>query len=250
MQQTNSIETRGAFHNATLVQQVTLKGDYCLLKIAAPELTGLISAGQLIHFTESKTHCSLPLMHVHQQEGEIDLLYKAGQRSTQFLSKKRSGDKLALKAPIGETFQFNKDKKRPLLIGHELGMSSMIFFAEQLKNAAEDCAPLVFLGSEKPFPFTAKPSQIMINGMPVGVIASMPLLEDWNIACRLTSQQDYPGCFDGRAIELAKNWLATLDHDQLAEVEIFSCGSESFVTETTELAENFSLPYQATSLDL
>ena len=53
------------------------------------------------------------------------------------------------------------------------------------------------MGSEIPFPFKTRPSQIIINRFPESIIATMPLLEDWGIPCRLASLQDYPGCYEG-----------------------------------------------------
>jgi dihydroorotate dehydrogenase electron transfer subunit len=32
-----------------------------------------------------------------------------------------------------------------------------------------------------PFPFDPQPSQIIVDGLPDGVIAAMPLLDDWGI---------------------------------------------------------------------
>ena len=43
--------------------------------------------------------------------------------------------------------------------------------------------------------------------LPDGVIAAMPLMEDWGIASRLASLQGYPGCFEGYVTDLARAWL-------------------------------------------
>src|ERR1700722_18226857 len=57
--------------------------------------------------------------------------------------------------------------------------------------------PLVLLGSDTSFPFRPRPSVIIVPGIPTGVIACMPLLEEWGIASRLASTLDLPGCFEG-----------------------------------------------------
>ena len=120
----------------------------------------------------------------------------------------------------------------------------MVFLAEHIKKTAKNSQAFVIMGSEVPFPFKASPSQIMIKDLPEGVIAGMPLLEDWGIASRLCSEQSYPGCFDGKVTELARIWLKNLAPDQLAEVEIFSCGPTPMLKAVAALAAEFSLPCQ------
>src|SRR5580704_3537511 len=88
----------------------------------------------------------------------------------------------------------------------------------------KDGKSLVLLGSDTPFPFRPRPSIIVVPGIPTGVIACMPLLEDWGVASRLASPSDFPGCFEGSATELADAWLASLGPTELAQVEIISCG--------------------------
>ena len=119
----------------------------------------------------------------------------------------------------------------------------MIFLAEQLKTQP-DRQPLVLLGSEVPFPFTSQPSRIMVPGIPDGVIGSMPLLEDWGIASRLTSLQGYAGCYQGYITELARHWLDALDTQQRGEVEIFSCGPHPMLEAVARLARDYELPCQ------
>ena len=81
-------------------------------------------------------------------------------------------------------------------------------------------------------------------GIPDGVIAAMPLLEDWGIPCRLASLQGYPGCYDGYITELARGWLDSLDDQQRSQVEIFACGPHPMLEATTRLASDYDLPCQ------
>ena len=104
--------------------------------------------------------------------------------------------------------------------------------------------PFVILGSEVPFPFSAQPSQIVVPGLPDGVIASMPLLDDWNIPSRLASLQGYPGCHEGYVTDLARCWLESLSDEERNEVEIFSCGPHPMLEAVASLAKEFSLPCQ------
>jgi dihydroorotate dehydrogenase electron transfer subunit len=119
----------------------------------------------------------------------------------------------------------------------------MLFLAEWLK-ARQDFQPLVLLGSEIPFPFTARPSRILLSGIPAGVIACAPLLEDWGIPSRLASLQGYPGCFAGTVTELAREWLLSLDLSLRREVEIFACGPAPMLRATAHLCAELALPGQ------
>ena len=101
--------------------------------------------------------------------------------------------------------------------------------------------PLVLLGSTGlPFPFRPRPSVIVVPGIPTGVIACMPLLEEWGVASRLASTLDLPGCFEGSVIALADTWLGSLSPAELAEVEIFPNGPEPMVREALELANKYA----------
>jgi dihydroorotate dehydrogenase electron transfer subunit len=104
--------------------------------------------------------------------------------------------------------------------------------------------PLVLMGSEVPFPFRARPSTIILPGMPAGSIACMPLLEEWGVPSRLATCSDFPGCFAGFVTELADLWLASLGSAELAEVEIFACGPTPMLEASAALARRYGVPCQ------
>jgi len=83
-----------------------------------------------------------------------------------------------------------------------------------------------------------------VPGIPDGVIGCMPLLDDWGVASRLASLRGFAGCFDGLVTDLAHQWLATLDGDQLAEVAICACGPTPMLRACARLATEFSVPCQ------
>ena len=106
--------------------------------------------------------------------------------------------------------------------------------------------PLVLLGSTGlPFPFRPRPSVIVVPGIPTGIIACMPLLEEWGVASRLASTLDLPGCFEGSAVALADAWLGSLTASELAEVEVFPNGPASMVRAALELAGQYGVECQA-----
>jgi dihydroorotate dehydrogenase electron transfer subunit len=111
-------------------------------------------------------------------------------------------------------------------------------------TAATPLKPLVLLGSDTPFPFRPRPSVIIVPGIPTGVIACMPLLEEWGIASRLASTADLPGCFEGTVTALADAWLSSLNPTDLAEVEIFAHGPAAMLEASASLARRLGLPCQ------
>jgi len=54
----------------------------------------------------------------------------------------------------------------------------------------------------EPRPFRPRPSRFLLDGMPCGVIAAIPLLDDWGIPSRLCHHEAHAGCFDGSLDEL------------------------------------------------
>jgi dihydroorotate dehydrogenase electron transfer subunit len=186
----------------------------------------------------------MSIMRADAQAGWIDLLYKAHGHGTRLLAGRRPGETLSVLGPIGAGFKLRDYRRRPLLIGGGVGIPPMVFLAEHMRRSRAAAVPLVLMGSELPFPFTLRPSRLLAAGVPEGVIATMPLLEDWGIACRLASRAGYPGCFDGLVTGLARHWLASLPESERAAVEIFSCGPTAMLRAVAALAAEFSLPCQ------
>lgn len=175
--------------------------------------------------------------------GTIDILYKIVGQGSSYLASRRTGDTIQCLGPIGNSFQIDEKTTHPLLLGGGVGIPPMVFFADELRNK-KNLNPFVIMGSEIPFPFTTKPSKILIPNIPNEVIAAMPLLDDWGIASRLTSQQDYQGCFKGYVHELAKTWLQGLDENTKQGVEIFACGPTLMLQAVAEFAKRNNLPCQ------
>ena len=165
------------------------------------------------------------------------------------------------------------------MIGEGAGIGPTLFLAEQMRAAPSASAdagptaapagtpstdvalaasaglsaawsPLVLLGSDTPFPFRPRPSVIVVPGIPTGVIACMPLLEEWGIASRLASTADLPGCFEGSVTDLAGAWLSSLSPADLAEVEILSCGPPPMLESAAALARRYNVPHQTSSPDV
>ncbi len=183
------------------------------------------------------------IMRANKQNGQIDILYKVVGEGSALLATRKSGDIIQCLGPIGNQFTLSEKTTHPLLLGGGVGIPPMVFFADELRQQ-KNVHPFVIMGSEIPFPFTTQPSKIMVPNIPGEVIAAMPLLDDWNIASRLTSQQGYQGCYQGYVHELAEEWLQGLDEKTKQKVEIFSCGPTPMLQAVAALAGKHSLPCQ------
>ena len=144
--------------------------------------------------------------------------------------------------PIGTPFSPSPAHPLALLMGGGVGIPPMIFLADRLRR--QDYRPMVLMGSEVPFPFRPQPSRIIVPGLPDGVIAAMPLMEDWNIPSRLCSRKGFAGCFDGLITDLARHWLDTLQREQLTQVAVYACGPHPMLEATARLARDYGLPCQ------
>ena len=235
-----------AVENAEVLSQQAFDGDQYILRLQAPECAALAQPGQFAHLSCDPMLAMrrpLSIMRVDAGRGWVDFLYKAVGRGTRLLAKRQPGETLSLLGPIGKPFTPVAGRPRALLLGGGVGMPPMVFLAERLAAPGEP-PPLVLMGSEVPFPFRERPSQIMVPGIPDGVIAAMPLLDDWGIPSRLASLQGYAGCHEGYITDLARCWLDALDDVQRHEVSVYACGPHPMLAAVAALAKDYALPCQ------
>jgi dihydroorotate dehydrogenase electron transfer subunit len=229
--------------DAEILDHQAFAGDQYILRLRAPGCAARALPGQFVHLTvdpQRPMRRPISIMRASAEDGWLDFLYKVVGEGTELLARRQAGDRLSLLGPIGVPFSI--DAKRPLLIGGGVGMPPMIFVAEALRR--DGSLPFVILGSEVPFPFEPRPSQLLVDGLPDGVIAAMPLLDDWGIPSRLASLQGFAGCHQGYVTDLARQWLGSLTDAQRAEVGIYSCGPHPMLEAVVELAREFDLPVQ------
>lgn len=232
---------------APILSHERFDGEQYLLRVQAPEIAATARAGSFVHITvdpQRPLRRPISIMRVDKQAGWVDFLYKVFGEGTKLLAQRKVGEKLSILGPIGTPFTTHVARRRPLLIGGGVGMPPMIFIADELRAMKGLYEPFVILGSEVPFPFKARPSQIMVPGVPAGVTAAMPLLEDWGVASRLASRQGYAGCFDGFVTDLARGWLDALTPEQRNEVEVFACGPHPMLEAVAKLASEYKLTCQ------
>ncbi len=218
-----------------------LGGQY-ILTLDSAIIAQATKPGQFVHITVSDAllmRRPISIMSVDRENNTFDLLYKVVGEGTRQLAQRKIGETLSVIGPIGNQFELT-DKKLPLMIGGGVGMPPMIALAQSIKDNI-DYDPFVILGSEVPFPFDLVKSKI---GPECKVDATMPLLEDWGVACRLASLQGFDGVFEGYVTDLARVYLDTLSADELTQVEVYSCGPEPMLAAVAKLAQEYNLPCQ------
>jgi dihydroorotate dehydrogenase electron transfer subunit len=233
--------------DAGIIDRQEFAGAQVILRLRAPEIAARAQPGQFAHIQCDPAlpmRRPLSIMRVSPAAGWVDFLFKVVGEGTRLLAARHLGDTLSVMGPIGVPFQARMQYRRPLLIGGGVGIPPMVFLAETLTAVKGAYEPFVIMGSEVPFPFAARPSKIMVPGMPAPVIAAMPLLDEWGVASRLASLQGYPGCFEGYVTDLARAWLSALGAEQRQQVEVFACGPHPMLEAVAGLAREFHLPCQ------
>lgn len=243
-------ETRGTLflEDARVLQQTAYDGSQYVLRLEAPKCAAHAHPGSFVHMACDPAipmRRPLSIMRVDAAAGWIEVLYKIVGPGLHALAARKAGETLSTLGPIGKPFTPHAERPRPLLLGGGVGIPPMVFLADRLRTRTDaPWKPLVLMGSEIPFPFRARPSRIIVAGMPAGSIACMPLLEEWGIASRLATKAGFAGCYDGYVPALADEWLASLGPKELAEVEIFACGPTPMLKASAQVARRYGVPCQ------
>jgi len=234
--------------DAELLETRGYPGQQFVIRLRAPKCAAAATPGSFAHLTCDPLlpmRRPLSIMRADAKAGWIDILYKIVGPGLEALSKQPQGATISVMGPIGKGFVPSAARPRTLLVGGGVGIPPMVFLAESLK-ARRDArwSPLVLMGSEIPFPFQARPSTIIVPGLPADVIGCMPLLEDWGVPSRLATLAGFAGCYDGYVTDLAAEWLGSLDAAALAEVEMFACGPTPMLQAAAKVARRFGVPCQ------
>jgi len=220
-------------------------GEQFIMRIRSPKCAAAAQPGSFVHISCDDTlPMRRPLSIMRVEDDCIEILYKIVGDGLRLLSEKRPGDSISVLGPIGQPFRPSVERPNILLIGGGVGIPPMVFVADYLRQQGGNWAPLAILGSELPFPFELQTSNIKTPWLDEKVDATMPLLENWNIPCRLATLAGFDACFDGYVTELADQWLSTLPADDLAKVEVFACGPTPMLKTVATLAEKYDLPCQ------
>lgn len=248
--------------DAEILAHEAFEGRQFVLKLRAPKCAAAATPGSFVHLSCDESlpmRRPLSIMRVNASSGVVEVLYKIVGPGLELLARKKAGVRLSTLGPIGKGFAPHRERPRTLLVGGGVGIPPMVFLAESLHaenmqsslsadrdplSASSAWKPLVLMGSEVPFPFRARPSTILASGMPDGVIACMPMLDEGGVPSRLASLQGYPGCYEGYVTDLAATWLQSLDRAALREVEMFACGPTVMLKAAAAVARRFDIPCQ------
>ncbi|MCG5494589.1 MULTISPECIES: dihydroorotate dehydrogenase electron transfer subunit [Ectothiorhodospira] len=233
--------------DAPILSHTSHPGDQHILRVRAPQCAAHARPGSFAHLQCDPLlpmRRPLSIMRTHPDEGWVEFLYKSVGEGTRLLARRQVGEKINMMGPIGTPFEMpHGDRPRALLLGGGVGIPPMVFLADAMRRDPVS-EPFVIMGSEVPFPFKPQPSRIMIPGIPEGVIAAMPLLEDWGVPSRLTSQAGFSGCHEGFVTDLARLWLNALPPHEQRKVQIYACGPHPMLEACAALAREYRLPCQ------
>lgn len=215
-------------------------GGWYTLRLHSPRHITKVEPGHCAQLEYGGARYRAPIMRTDMHAGWLELLYQDS-TSPPVL---QIGDPVRLSAPLGRTFAPDTNNLRPLLIGEGLGIAAVTFLAGSLAQRRLEYQPMVLLGSDISFPFQLRPSRFLVPGMPAGVIAAMPLLEERGITSRLSSTQGLAGCFEGEISGLVHAWIDTLPEAQRNEIALFASGPATMLKSIELLAERYCLPFQ------
>jgi dihydroorotate dehydrogenase electron transfer subunit len=234
--------------DARVLQQAAFDAAQFILRIHAPRCAAAAVPGNFVHLTCDDSlpmRRPLSIMQTNPEQGWIEVLYKIHGAGLALLAQRKPGETLSVMGPIGVGFTMSRARPRALLIGGGVGIPPMVFLAQWMfRSANRHWKPLAFFGSEIPFPFKTRPSTILVPEVPAGVIACMPLLDQWSVPSRLASFAEFPGCFPGYVTDLAATYLQNLQPAARAEVEIFACGPTPMLMAAAAVARRFEVPAQ------
>jgi dihydroorotate dehydrogenase electron transfer subunit len=206
-------------------------GDYALLRVTT-RLAGILQPGQALRIEAAPWAILQPA----PEQGWVDCLQRHVPRPT-------VGHDVLVTGPVGEPFDLDAATPRALLLADDDGIAQIVFLARVLRNRQPRVKPFALFDLTPPLPFRPQPSRIMTPGLPAGVIAALPLLEDWGIPGRIACPAgDQPGCFEGTATELARGWLEV--SRGVADVTVFACGGSGLVEAARNLADTYGLASQ------
>ncbi|MCI0518042.1 MAG: dihydroorotate dehydrogenase electron transfer subunit [Woeseiaceae bacterium] len=222
-------------------------GNQFVLRLYSPKCAAAATAGTFIHLRCDESipmRRPLSIMRANAEEGSIEVLFKIVGDGLKALAKRQPGDRLSSIGPIGRGFAVRNARPRAVLIGGGVGIPPMIFLAEQMHRQGWRPLPLVLMGSELPYPFACRRSNLAAGWADGGTFQTIASLEDLGVCARLASQAGFAGAYRGYVSDLASRYLGSLSAGELAETELFACGPAPMLRAVAKLAGDFGLPCQ------
>lgn len=193
---------------AILAQQVALENGYFAARFMAPKTASRARPGQrLVIGTHLVAAQSLFLMRANDEHGWVEVLYRADTAAWTAFSQHPRASACEVRLDESTAWELPAALGHVVVLADQAHLAAAVFLADDMRKRglARRCLILLELYDEPPF--RPRPSHILVQGMPPGVIAAMPLLEDWSVPSRLASRMVRPGCFEGPVASLALYWL-------------------------------------------
>ncbi len=232
--------------DARVIRHIAHSDEQFILRVHAPKCAAKAKAGSFAHVTcdpQLPMRRPLSIMQVSAEEGWVDFLYKIVGDGLRLLGTRKVNDTISVLGPIGKPFEMHDTHTKSLLLGGGVGIPPMMFLADSLRDSPT-CSPLLFMGSEVPFPFELVDSAFDVAGIDKSCNQTIKQLEDWGVPARLATLQGYKACFDGYVTQAAARWLDRLNADEKSQVEIFACGPTPMLEACAKLASDYGLPAQ------
>jgi len=163
-------------------------------------------------------------------------VFRSSQENTQFIAPENIviPDKLTisgvpLSLPDDESsLILLAENQAVFMVFHLINHLQQLWGDKYLRNRINQ----ILLGSDTNFPFRPVPSRFIIEGFPLGAIASAQLLEDLALPARLASEADLAGCYSGSLSQLVEQ----IDFNGLQQQTcIVAMGSKQLLESTKKL---------------
>lgn len=220
-----------------ILTNIALRGGYGLLRLCLPDHAPVLVPGQSmkLHCIDCDDAIDAPLFRCDPQRAWCEVLYRAPNA----LSNCKTNESIDCGGVIGAELSNTYATQTILMLGSGLGLAPIVFFADLLRRRRQHGQSIALLEFDDDAPFVATPSKILLPTVPNGVIACMPLLEDWGIASRLASTTDQPGTFDGSLVALADYVLGHMLRDDASAITFVAAGTNEFVERLSTLSKKY-----------
>lgn len=142
-------------------------------------------------------------LQLHDGEVLYPMLNTHPERLEALGSRAHSEPQLKLAAITGERISLSPDQSI-VILATGIALSTLIHLCATRRHATASTLALYQMSGQmtEALPFRPRPSRFLLDDMPAGVIAAIPLLEDWGIPSRLCQPEGLAGCFEGSLDEL------------------------------------------------
>ena len=196
-----------------------------LMRLKCPEIAGEAAPGQFV-MVRCGTESVLPRpfsLHRVNDNGDIALLYAVweGGRGTNWLSRRRTGEKIELLGPLGNGFSVSPDARRLLLVAGGMGVAPLCFLADTAVRQKKAVTLLMGACSAEHLLPDAPPAQEpLADGIPPVDVNIIKITEDGSAG------------FKGLATALIKYNIDQAD-------QVFACGPAGMYRTMAALSEKF-----------